>query len=143
MVEVNLEEARRLLVEGRAVEIAGRLVRFFPSFREVAAMIGKHPSSVARWAKREDLIRARGVVLAADRAASAAQIPRTTTNEVEAVLRVVAARWASRRRTPATRDVASVLRIVSCLLGVSEQHPRLLPHLERLQRKFAAGAGGR
>ena len=143
MVEVKLDEARRILVEGRAVQIAGRLVRFFPSFREVAEMIGKHPSSVARWAKREDLLSARGAVLAADRATPTAQMPRTTTTEVESVLRVVATRWANRRRPPATRDVASVMRIVACLLAVADQHPRLLRDLERLQRKFSVGAGGR
>ncbi|MBE7449203.1 MAG: hypothetical protein HS111_09985 [Kofleriaceae bacterium] len=143
MVQVNMDEARRVLVEGRAVEIAGRLVRFYPSYREVAEMMGKHPSSVARWAKREDLLRARGDILAADRAASAAQVPRTTMTEVEAVLRVVAARWAARRRPPAARDIASVLRIVACLLGVADRHPRLLRDLERLQRKFAASTGSR
>ncbi len=89
MVQVNMEEARRLLVEGRAVHLGGRLVRFFPSFREVARVVGKHPSSVARWAKREDLLRARAAVLAADRAAAAERPPRTTTSEVEEVLRVV------------------------------------------------------
>ncbi len=143
MVQVNMEEARRLLVEGRAVHLGGRLVRFFPSFREVARVVGKHPSSVARWAKREDLLRARAAVLAADRAAAAERPPRTTTSEVEEVLRVVAARWESRRRPPASKDVASVLRLVACLLGIADVHPRLLRDLKRLQRMFASQASAR
>lgn len=143
MVQVNMEEARRLLVEGRSVHMAGRLVRFYPSFRDVAKMLGKHPSSVARWAKREDLLRAREEVLAADRFAFPHSLPASTATLADDVFSLAAARWGSQRRAPAVRDVTTLARLLLCVVGVASANPRLLRSVDSLRRRLERRSGGR
>lgn len=132
-------EARRLLVEGRAVLLGQHTVRFFPSYWEIARDLRCHRSTVARWVQRDHLLEARHQVLAADRRASALGAPATTEALVVQTLVLVNARWAMSPRPPSARAVATLLRLIACVLGATEGRPRLLRELERLRAQLLFG----
>lgn len=130
-----------MLVDGRAITIGDQTVRFFPSYREIARSMRCHPSTVMRWAQRERIIDARRQRLAADRVVATPAMTPTTETLAEEVLGLVAARWGSRRRAPALRQVATVLRLIACVAGAVEGRPRILRELERLRASMLQPGG--
>lgn len=125
------------LTEGRAVEVDGRVVRFFPSLRDVATAHGVSRSTLGRWAKRAGIGAARRARLARDRGARRAG-PTSVERYLEQTLALVSARWATRRRPPSTRQVVLVLRLIGGLIASDELGPGCLRQLERLRTELLA-----
>lgn len=136
----SMDEVRRLLVEGRMVDIGGRLVRFFPSYRDVAHAHGCHASTVARWARREGLLEARAERLAADRDLQPQSLRTPTADLTDEMLGLAIARWGTQRRAPAVRDVVTLVRLLTCAAGIASPNPRLLRTIDSLRRRLERGA---
>lgn len=127
------EEARRLLVEGRPVRIGGTIVRFFPSYREVARSMDTNVSKVARWAASEKILDARQQRLATDRIEVYPQVPITTETLVEETLRLVNASMSTSIGRLSERKLVTILKIVAILLGLTEARLGLAKEIERLR----------
>ena len=133
------EQVGRSLIEGRAVEINGQVVRFFPSVREVARRHRLHPSTVARWARRHGVSAARRQLLAIDRACPPASTSPGIAQKLEQTIALMNARWADRRKVPSVRSATLVLRLVGVLVGAIEGRASLLTQLEQLRLQLLAG----
>lgn len=133
------EQVGRSLIEGRAVEINGTVVRFFPSLREVARHHRIHPSTVARWARRHGVSAARRERLAADRVHRPASTTPAIERHLEQTLALINTRWADRRKVPSVRSATTVLRLLGVLVGAIAGRSSLLVQLEHLRRQLLAG----
>lgn len=130
---VRWDEARKFLVEGRAVVVGGHTVRFFPSYREVARRLGRAPSTVTRWAERNQISAARDEVLAADRIAARPVLPRSIEVITEEMLAMVRAQCGTTRRALSLRHVATILRLIGVLVGALKGNANVVRELERLR----------
>jgi hypothetical protein len=123
----------RLLIEGRAVEVGGYTVRFFPSYRQVARQLGCAPSTVMRWAARNQIAAARDVRLAADRIDARPVLPSSLQAITEEMLAMVRAQCRTSGRALSLRHVATILRLIGVLVGALEGNASLVRELERLR----------
>lgn len=141
--DVRWQEARNLLVDGHAVDIGGRTVRFYPSYREVARRLGRAPSTVTRWAERNQISAARDERLAADRIEVRPTLPVSLASIVEEVIGMVRTHSAATRRAPSLRQVATVLRLIGTVTGAMEASGSLVRELELLREALLRRAGRR
>lgn len=133
------EDARKLLVEGHPVSIGSSIVRFYPSYRDVARLLKSNVSKVARWAKREGILEARRQRLATDRIEAKPMISPTTERLVEETLRLINARWATSRLRLSQRTLVTVLKLLAVLSGLPEARLGLVKEVDRLRTSLLKG----